>query len=183
MSERMNIKTVFVGGPIQHAFSDKIFNNSLHNLIETVLSKLENEGFNVLSAHRFESYGQMDVEELKKEVCARDFNWMKSCDAFVAVLPAEKNMLPVRTDGTCVELGWASALGKKIVIIGTPEGKYSHLVAGLSATARTSYVECEEVYSLDFKFGPILRDEPEACTRHDFFKEKSNVAPLITECL
>lgn len=125
---------VFIGGPIQYALQHSHFNIAVRKILEKVLSEVEAAGFQVFSAHRYERYGELDMAGMETEVCRRDYNWMRNCDIFIAVLPAlDDQSVPVRTDGTCVELGWASALGKKMIIIRSPSVQYSHLVEGLGA--------------------------------------------------
>lgn len=92
---------------------------------------LEAKGCRVLSAHRFERCGEMDIEEQEARVCRRDFAWMNEADVFSCVFPSGSGGHSVRTDGTCVELGWASALGKPIILITARDDKHSHLVKGL----------------------------------------------------
>lgn len=146
MSQVTSKRTVFVGGPIQYAFDrDGSFNAYLKSQILAALAAFETAGFETFSAHRTESFGEMDTASLQKEVCKRDYLWMQACDCFVAVLPAGPDGTPVRTEGTAVELGWASAFGKKIVILQTPGCAYSHLVAGLPAVADATYLDINAV--------------------------------------
>jgi nucleoside 2-deoxyribosyltransferase len=106
-----------------------------------VISGLAEEGHQILSAHLHEGFGEMDVSGKFQEVCARDYRWMRQCDVFVAVLPLDANGNVVVSNGTSVELGWASAIGKPIVIVCDPAPKYSHLVIGLDAIARVVKVD------------------------------------------
>lgn len=138
MSEQ-KFPVVFVGGPIQHASILGQFSGGIKAIIEEILNGLEHQGAQVLSAHRYEGYGAMDVEGMHDMVAARDFAWMNQCSIFVAVLPDNDDGSPVRTDGTCVELGWASALGKPVVVVRSLTGSHSHLVKGLGSV--TSVVE------------------------------------------
>jgi len=141
----MSPLTVFVGGPIQYAMAGEgSFSASLKAMIEKTLETLESNGFKTLSAHRYERFGKMDVSKLQKEVCQRDRNWMQVCDVFVAILPSDPEGIPVRTEGTAVELGWASALNKKIFILCDKRAVYSHLVSGLGAVADVTYIETDE---------------------------------------
>ncbi len=135
-----------MGGPIQYVFDKGHANeHSIKKLFERILSELSAEGYEILSAHRYENYGEMDVSNKEREVSARDFSWMVRCDLFIAVLLDDGEGRPIRTDGTCVELGWASALGKKIIIIHSEQARYSHLVAGLDAVANVRYVNIDDI--------------------------------------
>ncbi len=129
--------TVLIGGPIQYAIeSDGSFNLKLRYLIDTVINKAKALGYNVLSAHIYESFGELDVSGKYSEVCSRDFGWMNQCDVFIAILPLKPNGEIIHSNGTAVELGWASALKKTIIIIRDSAPKYSHLVAGLNAITK-----------------------------------------------
>jgi nucleoside 2-deoxyribosyltransferase len=128
--------TVFIGGPIQNAIeSNGSFDIKLKQLIKNVISISQTNGYKVLSAHVYENFGEMDVSGKYAEVCRRDFNWMKECDVFIAVFPLKPSGEIIHSSGTCVELGWASVLKKRIVIIRDSATSYSHLIAGLDAIA------------------------------------------------
>lgn len=149
--------TIFVGGPIQYVFNNQgLFNAELRDLIELLLNSLEKAGYKILSAHRYEDYGNLDVSDMQVEVCSRDFNWMNECNCFIAVLPVDIEGKPIRTDGTCVELGWASSLGKKIIIIHSSKATYSHLVSGLSGIADVQFIDFEELQRAGIEISSII---------------------------
>ena len=126
----------FVGGPIQYAIApDGSFDAPTRSVIGSVIAALESAGHRVLSAHVDEQFGQKNVAGLFREVCLRDYAWMRQCDVFVAILPVDSAGNVIFSSGTSVELGWASALGKPIVLVCDPAAKYSHLVLGLDAIA------------------------------------------------
>lgn len=140
----MDLK-VFIGGPIQYAIADGEFQRELQVLIEEVLNSIERAGYQVLSAHRFERFGELDVDGQHFEVTQRDFAWMQSCDVFMAILPNEGPGASIRTDGTCVELGWASSLGRPIIIVRDLDTEHSHLVKGLGSVARVEEIALSTV--------------------------------------
>jgi nucleoside 2-deoxyribosyltransferase len=159
------VRTVFVGGPIQYAICDNgIFRNDLKEVIENILEDLNTNNYKVLSAHRYENYGEMDMANLQLEVCKRDFEWMNLCDIFIAVMLLGEDGKPLRTDGTCVELGWAAALGKKIIIIYAKNATYSHLIYGLYGVASVHYLEIQELraqkYNISSVIGEITTELP-----------------------
>lgn len=158
--------TIFVGGPIQYVFDKKDDGaDKLKRTLEMFITQLEKAGHNVLSAHRYENYGEMDVANKQKEVCSRDHAWMSQCDAFIAVLPEGNDKAPIRTDGTCVELGWASALNKRIAILHSKNISYSHLVAGLGSIATVLYQDIESIYNGKKTAHDIVSDLFKAQTR------------------
>lgn len=133
---------IFVGGPIQNAIGqDGSFCARTRFAIERSIAGLRHRGYKVLSAHLYENFGEMDMCGKCQEVCSRDFQWMRQCDLFVAVLPLDRGGNVICSSGTSVELGWASVMGKPIVLVCDPEAKYSHLVIGLDAVARVAKID------------------------------------------
>jgi nucleoside 2-deoxyribosyltransferase len=97
---------------------------------------------------------------------------MREADAFVAVLPAAANGVPWRTDGTCVELGWASALGRPILLLVDTSASYSHLITGLPNIAVVQVLSLAAV-----QLNPsLLTDELRA-----IFVKNVRPAPLPSE--
>lgn len=132
--ERLTPGCIFLGGPIQFA-TDRAgrFSVPLREIISGLLQALDQTGLRVLSAHRHEKFGEVDMRGKYAEVCRRDYAWMRECDVFAAVLPVGTDGVPVATSGTAVELGWASSMGKPVILIRDLAAEYSHLIAGLSA--------------------------------------------------
>jgi nucleoside 2-deoxyribosyltransferase len=140
----MKQKTVLVGGPIQYALNENgSFDKRLKSQIDFVLNTLANSNHRIFSAHKEEQFGKIDMIGKSALICKRDFNWMKQCDVFVCILPVMENGVPYRSDGTCIELGWASALGKKTIILKNMSDGYSHLITGLSALSDVTYLNME----------------------------------------
>jgi nucleoside 2-deoxyribosyltransferase len=166
---------VFVGGPIQHAIdADGGFHAMTRHRIETAIATLRSRGYRVISAHQYENFGERDVSGRFQDVCSRDFQWMRQCDIFVAVLPLDGNGKVIHSASTSVELGWASAMNKPIVLICDPSPVYSHLVTGLDALARVAKIDinrgdmgsvlCDTVAAL-------LSAAPEAAVSSRLFSE------------
>jgi nucleoside 2-deoxyribosyltransferase len=137
---------VFVAGPIVNAISDGEYDALLRMLITSVLSVLEHGDYTVFSAHRVEDFGLHPDKFCSHEVVMRDFEWISRCDTFVAILPAGRDGV-LRTDGTHVELGWASALGKRIMAVAPlPVPKnYGHMLRGLAVFERVDFIDIREV--------------------------------------
>ena len=71
--------TVFLGGPIQHCLGPAgTFDPAFRRLLQALIGALEARGFDVLSAHRFERFGEIDVAGQELAVCRRDFALMNS---------------------------------------------------------------------------------------------------------
>ncbi|MFE2040281.1 nucleoside 2-deoxyribosyltransferase [Streptomyces sp. NPDC059477] len=136
---------VFVGGPIQHALGNGGFHTPLRHVIHHIIEAVTAANGTVFSAHVAEKFGVDTPLFTPDEVSVRDFDWMRRCDVFVPVLPVLEGEL-LRTDGTHIELGWASAQGKPIVMV-TPvpmAENASHLLRGLPTVARVSVVDQED---------------------------------------
>ena len=136
---------VFLGGPIQFMIGDPVLMQRMRMAVLNLVETLRREGFEVFSAHLTEEFGKTTSEWAPSSIAQRDFDWMQRCDVFVALLPRDQSGLLARTDGTHVELGWASALGKPIVIVYDPRvaEAYSQLVQGLPAIAEVKSLEYE----------------------------------------
>jgi nucleoside 2-deoxyribosyltransferase len=135
----------FVGGPMQHAEHPDGFDPHLRHLLSSIIKSLETDHIEVLSAHVTEEFGGYDARGQAGPVTQRDFNWMRMCDIYIAVLPAGADHLSYRSDGTYVELGWASALRKPIVLVSDPGVEHSVVVQGLGALCEVYFVALEDI--------------------------------------
>ncbi|WP_055564931.1 nucleoside 2-deoxyribosyltransferase [Streptomyces atriruber] len=137
---------VFVGGPIQHAIRDDGFHQPLQHAIGDIIAAVSAAHGTVFSAHVAEKFGVDTPNFSPDQVSVRDFGWMRRCDVFVPVLPVDAAGELMRTDGTHVELGWASGLGKPIVVV-TPlplAANASHLLRGLPSVADVTVFDLVE---------------------------------------
>ena len=117
-------------------------------LAETLAQALELDGFQVFGAGREAApaaAGPVDPAQAAR----RDFNWMRTCDAFVAVLPRDSLGRLVRAEETHTRLGWAAALGKRVVVAGDlrPGTDAPALLRGLGALVRVEFVSLAEVHA------------------------------------
>ncbi|MFI6347331.1 nucleoside 2-deoxyribosyltransferase [Streptomyces sp. NPDC050560] len=137
---------VFVGGPIQYAIEEGSFYSPLHRTLHGIIGALQEAGGTVFSAHVAEKFGIDTPLFSPQQVSVRDFGWMRRCDVFVPVLPVRDGDL-LRTDGTHVEMGWASALGKPIALVTRQPlaSGASHLLRGLPEIADVSLFDDIEV--------------------------------------
>ncbi len=147
---------VFVGGPIQFMSGDPVLLSTMKEAVGSLIQALQVEGIQVHNAHLVEHFGATSDEWHPCSISERDLGWMRDCDAFVALLPPDGHGNLARTDGTHVELGWASALGKPIVLVvdSSLVPQCSQLVQGLSAIAAVQW----------FDFADAVRD-PSALVR------------------
>lgn len=128
-------RSVFVAGPFKAVVDpatgelDPLHKRRLLRLIDF----FERRGLAVYNAHRREGWGKAF---LAPEECTRlDFEEIGAADLFVA-LPGSP-----ASPGTHVEIGWASALRKPIVLLLEREREYAFLVRGLPAISDARLVE------------------------------------------
>ncbi|MEU6482229.1 hypothetical protein ABZ858_36260 [Streptomyces sp. NPDC047017] len=137
---------VFVGGPIQHAILNTGFVGGLQDAITTAINTVSEQGATVFSAHTVEKFGEQTAAFTPEQVSVRDFRWMKKCDVFVPILPLLDDGTLRRTDGTHIELGWATALGRPIVVITKQPfaESASHLLKGLHRVGDVQVIDFDD---------------------------------------
>jgi len=94
------------------------------NLITNLIEYLEQKGFRVHNAHKREAWGN---NFMSPEQCTKiDYDEIKDCDLFIA-FPGKP-----ASPGTHIEIGWACAFGKPIVLLlHNSETDYAYLIRGL----------------------------------------------------
>jgi nucleoside 2-deoxyribosyltransferase len=143
---------VFVGGPFKALVdsSTGVVPIASRRPVARVVRHFERCGHEVLSAHRLERWGQMMVTP--EECTRRDYDWIQRADVVVAFPGAPAS------PGTHVEVGWASAWGKPLVLILERDGQHAHLVLGLGALYPVQYLTYEDSDSfLDELSGALKR--------------------------
>ncbi|AGK49974.1 nucleoside 2-deoxyribosyltransferase family protein [Burkholderia thailandensis MSMB121] len=129
------MKRMFLGGPFK-SLVDKhtgVMPEDSIDLFRRVIDHFEARGWDVHCAHRREHWGR---EFMTPAVCTKtDYEQISLCDYFVAFPGAPAS------PGTHIELGWASALGKPIVLLLETDKEYAYLVRGLDEITRIERVE------------------------------------------
>lgn len=128
-------RAVFVAGPFKGIIDEAAGAVPLHERrrIGEVVDYLEEVGFEVFNAHRRERWGEAMLAP--EECTKRDFEEISLADAFVG-FPGDPF-----SPGTHVELGWASALAKPMILIVDDLDAHAFLVRGLHAVANVTYLE------------------------------------------
>ena len=108
-------------------------NSGRRELLERIILLLESEGHDVSSAQKREAWGK---EIMPPETCTPlDYVGIRNADVVVAI-PGDP-----ASGGTHIELGWATAHGKQLVVLLEQDRYYSPLVYGLgSAFDNVQYV-------------------------------------------
>lgn len=113
--------------------------------IESMRQDLIERGAMVFSAHHNEQWG---LELLPPEECTpSDFHAMRLADVVCAVVGSPPS------GGVNVELGWASAMSKPILIILSTKGDHSPIVSGLGTIARVAYLNEPGQWDVNFRAG------------------------------
>lgn len=128
-------KKVFLAAPFKGLINpeNSLLESNAKRKIEQIIELLELNGCEVHNAHKREGWGQ---DFMTPEECTEiDYNEIKNCDLFIAIpgIPA--------SPGTHIEIGWASAFGKKIIfLLKDSKEKYAYLVRGLHMVADVKYI-------------------------------------------
>ncbi|MGI9001659.1 MAG: nucleoside 2-deoxyribosyltransferase [Pseudonocardia sp.] len=136
---------IYVGGPFQAVLDDGLLriNDDYRALYQELIDEFEDCGWQVFNAHRREAWGAQMIDGPR--ATRLDFEDVAACDVFVAA-PGDRPASP----GTHIEIGWASALGKRIILLLQDECTYADLVTGLPSVADVTFVP--------FAFGrPVAR--------------------------
>lgn len=146
----MKDKKIFLGGPIQFAFGENgKFNSDIKKTILLLINELKRNEYSVFSAHTSEKFGELTNQIDPSQICLRDNTWMKLCDIYVALIPSDIDGNYLRSDGTYVEIGWASSCNKPIVLIldQSQTDKLSSLVQGLNTICDLYLFDINEALS------------------------------------
>jgi|HubBroStandDraft_1064217.scaffolds.fasta_scaffold11200_3 nucleoside 2-deoxyribosyltransferase len=100
---------------------------------EALITYLESQRYFVHNAHRRELWGKQFLSP--SECTAVDYAEIRGCDLFVAFpgYPA--------SPGTHIEIGWASALGKRMILLLESGCEYAFLVQGLHTVADVTFAD------------------------------------------
>ncbi|MGW5394890.1 nucleoside 2-deoxyribosyltransferase [Streptomyces sp. NPDC003952] len=152
-------RSAFLGGPFKALVdADGAMNTEARTRFETLIERLEAEDYQVYNAHRRESWG---AKFLTPDECTRlDYDEISASTVFVA-FPGHP-----ASPGTHIEIGWASALGKPIVLLLEEGVDYAFLVRGLHTVADVTYLTIGDTESLAEEViatvNRLARNSPEA---------------------
>ncbi|MFI1968520.1 nucleoside 2-deoxyribosyltransferase [Streptomyces cinnamoneus] len=152
-----DIRSVFLAGPFLQLLDPATgeMPESARNPFDTLIKHFEAQRLSVHNAHRREAWG---AELMRPEECTRiDQEEIRKADAFVA-LPGSP-----ASPGTHIEIGWASAFDKPIVLLLERDRDYTFLVQGLHTVATVEYVVHSDIAGALPAVDTALR---RAVTRH-----------------
>lgn len=124
------MKKIFIACPIsKYIDKDEFTNNNFKFFIEKLYNICQKYVPEVFLALKREEYGK----KLMKDTCTElDFEEMKTTDLVIAI--------PEDSKGTAVELGWASSMKIKTIIILDRSQRYTPLISGLNNITKTEIV-------------------------------------------
>ncbi|MGG3989302.1 nucleoside 2-deoxyribosyltransferase [Bacillus smithii] len=135
MSKR---KKVFLAVPFKSLVDPKtgMMTNHEKQKLLNLISFFEAKGFSVHNAHKREGWGKNFMSP--EECTVVDFKEISTCDLFVA-FPGSP-----ASPGTHIEIGWASALNKPIILL-LEEGKdYAFLIKGLNTVSNVTFIHFQK---------------------------------------
>ena len=98
-------KKVFIGGPISHLIDNHRFDENFKTIHKESVDILKKRGYTIMSAHIIEAFGENKIEP-DEVIVRRDLEWIEEADICIFLFPT-KDEIPIRTDGTFIELGYA----------------------------------------------------------------------------
>ena len=145
---QLGLRNVFVAGPFYRLVDPATGRLPQHQQqrFEALIDYFEADGCHVFNAHKRESWGEAFLEAT--DFTKLDFDEIAASDVLVAK-PGPPDSL-----GTHIELGWASALGKPIVLLLERDAEYALMLQGLSSLTATAVVE-----TVDGAFDPTAMDD------------------------
>ncbi|MFI1964567.1 hypothetical protein ACH429_10660 [Streptomyces pathocidini] len=138
-SDSPAVHSVFLAGPFTGLLSPSTgeMPDATRTPFAVLIRHFEEQGLEVHNAHRRELWG---AELMGPDECTElDQKEIEKADVFVGFpgVPA--------SPGTHIEIGWASAFGKPIVLLLEEGEDYAFLVRGLRSVATVEYVHYKNV--------------------------------------
>lgn len=128
---------IFLAAPFTSFYKKEtgIFDPKVRRVLQRIIKKLTEMGHNVISAHMREKWGRNLMPPSK--LTPLDMKLIEECDLVIAYISDVPS-------GVYVEIGWASAFKKRIIILtDQPLSELSPLIQGLHNVTDTSIITFE----------------------------------------
>ncbi|MDQ0361534.1 nucleoside 2-deoxyribosyltransferase [Breznakia pachnodae] len=148
------MKNIYIGGPIQYVTECGEFDSEIKKIFIDLFEFFKKNDFRVLSAHLEEDFGKKTDDFSAEDIYIRDSRFMKICDIYLFVIfGSQENPYSIRSDGTCIELGWALEANKKIIMICRKEQfeNCSYLLKGATDLKKIKHYETVEQLKKDIR--------------------------------
>ncbi len=133
----------------KHGFYGEITDENYKNFLKTIESVVKSEGFSTMLPHRdLTLWGTVPNVNIN-EVTKKYFDEIDSSDVFIAY--------PERGRGVHVELGWAIARKKRIILLFEKDFYLGTMIPGLGAVANIHIIQFKDVSDLKTKLSECLK--------------------------
>jgi len=133
----------------KHGFYGEVTDENYKTFLETIDSVVKSEGFSTTLPHRdLSDWGaipDINIQEITKQY----FDEIDSSDVFIAY--------PEKGRGTHVELGWAIARKKRIILLFEQNFYLGTMIPGLGAVADIDIIKFKDIPDLKKKLKECLR--------------------------
>ncbi|GMA70498.1 hypothetical protein GCM10025879_17440 [Leuconostoc litchii] len=142
---------IFLAAPFKQLLTvDNVLQSSSLREIKKIIQFLENKNYIVDNAHKREKWG---LKMMTPNQCtAADYSAIEDCNIFIA-FPGNP-----ASPGTHIEIGWASAFNKRIILCLRKNVDYAYLIRGLQTIANVEYIYYENMIECLSKIDYIDRE-------------------------
>ncbi|MDX7999244.1 nucleoside 2-deoxyribosyltransferase [Xenorhabdus sp. Reich] len=147
------MKKMFLAGPFKSLVDPDTHIMSHKNIkqLQSIIEYFEERGWSVHCAHKREKWGREFMTPVQCTLI--DYEEISQCDYFVAFpgIPA--------SPGTHIEMGWASAMKKPVVLLLEENEEYAFLVQGLGEITSVKTLRYNKEAGVDIPQIEALIDE------------------------
>ena len=122
---------IFVAAPFESNLKNGLLDKEKREFIQKIIGLLEEQGHKIYNAHRREAYGAKWMSA--NECTPLDFEQISKSKVLIAI--------PGKSGGVHIELGWASAMSKRIILLLEAGIQYSNLVIGLNKVTSVEVIK------------------------------------------
>ncbi len=143
-------KKVFLGAPFADYLNPETgrLYNDKKTMLTRLISYLEQKDYVVENSHERENWGTAWMPP--EECTPLDYEQIKISDIFIAI-PGNPP-----SGGVHIELGWASALGTRVILLLQDGKSYSNLILGLGEIGKVDYIHYNTIDDCLEKMNHIL---------------------------
>ena len=148
---------IFLGGPIMYRLSVEGHDRALSSVVKSTINLLKTEGYRVRSAltERYLSQRMPLDTGASSERVVRDYSGIVKAKCYIGLWPSA-NGIPVRSDGMCIEIGWATQAGIPCILIRDMAATYSDMITGLGGLFSVQHIDYREFLADKSRLLPLL---------------------------
>jgi nucleoside 2-deoxyribosyltransferase len=142
---------IFLSAPFSSVYNEQkgIVDPKFRERLQKIITLIKKKNHDILSSHLRENWGKNRMHP--SEFTLLDIKEIKSCDLVIAYLNSQPS-------GVYMELGWASAFKKKIIIITEqPLSQLTPLIGGLNRITETIIIKFKDENELLRKLDSVLQ--------------------------